>query len=78
MNKEQINKQRDSFKKKHGEFPVFPVKVDYKYSGVAARGEIKPTSVGGILIFGYPGIIPLLDEHITDLKLISDGEGRKF
>jgi len=77
MEKEKIMKQREDFKTKHGEFPAFPIRTQYKFAGTTCTGKIDSNG-GGIMIYGMPGIISPLDDDIKELQMLEDGLGRKF
>lgn len=77
MEKEKVLQQREKFKTKHGEFPAFPIRTQYKFAGTTCIGKID-LSVSGIMLFGVPGLISPLDDDIKELQMLEDGLGRKF
>ncbi len=74
MEKVKLVEQVERFKEEFGEIPELPIKISYKWCLFNAEGEITP----GYYIHGYPGLIPIDSEEITDVVMISDARQRPF
>lgn len=71
MTIEQCKKLATDFKAKHNDDPRNPLQIRYKWNGIEAEGELR-----GPMIFGYPGMVDIRDEEVTDVQILSDYLGR--
>ena len=71
--KDKKEKDRKKIREKHNKYPKFPVRIKYLFGSIQAEGEMN-----GRQIRGYPGMVDVLDNDVTSVQCLYDGDGLEF
>lgn len=70
MDKEKLVGMLEEYKAEHGNYPKLPCRIKYTWNGQKCEGVVDNNGLGGLSVYGFPGMLPVLDEDLEVTKLI--------